>query len=343
MSRETQAWLDTMIKVGFTAPEHGRGDAWHRREGNDNSYPHAVPYDAAYELIAGWQPVRVTPHWHNVDNDEYVPLKDYHGNSPVALIHSENHFYLGTHTERYADHGYKERFFDALEGIFDDSFADGSIGIGSCGLLDGYKKAWVQIEVPDTIEIPGGERIRPFVTATSSLDGSIANTYLRGATRVVCDNTLDMAMFRATHTYKFRSTTNSGLKIANAREALDIVFKVSDEFTQQIDHLLSIKITEKDFGKFLDAYVPVPEEEGRGKTMATNKRNGLTDLYHSDPMVAPWSGTAWGVAQAVNTYAEHLAIVRKASREERNMVNFITGKIGHRDANVIDTLMAAIA
>jgi hypothetical protein len=54
--------------------------------------------------------------------------------------------------------------------------------------------------------------------------------------------------------------------------------------------------------------------------------------------VSPWKGTAFGVVQMVNTYDQHLSIVRGAERAERNQLNFITGKVDTLDASVLTTL-----
>jgi hypothetical protein len=40
--------------------------------------------------------------------------------------------------------------------------------------------AWVQVKMADTLSVAGVE-FRPFLTATTSMDGSIATTYQIGA------------------------------------------------------------------------------------------------------------------------------------------------------------------
>lgn len=52
--------------------------------------------------------------------------------------------------------------------------------------------------------------------------------------------------------------------------------------------------------------------------MADSKRARLDELYVYDPRVAPWTGTAHGVLQAVNTWARHHATVRGSDRADRN-------------------------
>lgn len=336
MSKETQQWLDTMIKVGYTAPQHGRGEAWHRMKGNANSYPDAVPFDEAYEMIAGWSPVKVAPMM-ECDDGEFRPLKTYDGKQPVAIVHSDNGALLGIHSEKYPDHGYGERLFDATSNIIDDD-----INIGTCGLLDGYRKAWVQIEVPDTIVHKSGESYRPFIVAMSSLDGSLSSTYQEGVTRVVCDNTLSAFRTAQSDKYKVKNTKTSHLRIADAREALGIVFSVAERFEQELEGLIAQTVSDKQWDTFLNTYIPLPEEEGRGRTGAQNKQFALRALWETDPMVAPWAGTAWGAFQAASTFQQHYSTFKGDNRVERNMVDWTKGKTETEDKKVLEILGALV-
>ena len=90
-----------------------------------------------------------------------------------------------------------------------------NLHIGSAGLLRGGAVAWVQVEMADTLTAAGAE-FRPFLTATTSLDGSIATTYQTGAQVVVCDNTLSAALHSADTRVKVRHSANSLAKLAQS-------------------------------------------------------------------------------------------------------------------------------
>ena len=72
--------------------------------------------------------------------------------------------------------------------------------------------------------------------------------------------------------------------------------------------------------------------------MAENKRDELWRLWRHDQRVAPWSGTAWGVVSAVNTWTHHMSTVRGATRFDRNMDRVVTGEIDALDANTLKIL-----
>jgi hypothetical protein len=112
--------------------------------------------------------------------------------------------------------------------------------------------------------------------------------------------------------FKLRHSKYSGMRIADAREALAIVHTMSEEFTRELDRLTKWKVTDKVFDNLLDLAVPIPDEteNKRGHTVAEKKREQILNLYRSDERAAPWKGTAFGVLQAFNTYNHHFTQVR---------------------------------
>ena len=64
----------------------------------------------------------------------------------------------------------------------------------------------------------------------------------------------------------------------------------------------------------------------------------LEQLWSSDPRVSPWTGTAHGVLQAVNTYDHHEGVVRGADRAERNNLKTLTDGYRDLDRTTLQTL-----
>lgn len=126
--------------------------------------------------------------------------------------------------------------------------------------------------------------------------------------------------------------------MATAREALQIVFDSGAEFAAEIDRFVDTTVTEQQWQAFLADYAPIPEAEGRSRTMAINKRDTLLKLWYYDGRVAPLRGTAYGVLQATNTYNQHEATVRGVSRPERTKVRAIDGTTARNDAVALGAL-----
>lgn len=257
---------------------------------------------------------------------------------PGALGPDDLGAIMGVFKSGYQGHDYEDWLVHNVATILDDE-----LGIYSAGLLKGGAQAWVQVSVPETITTPEGVIFRPNLLAVTSFDGSMATTYKRTAQDTVCDNTRDVALRSEGEQFKLKHSKNSGMKIMAARDALNMIHTLADDFAAQVAELTSIKVSDGDWAKFLDSLVPIPDEKGRSQTMAENKQADLMQMWNADPRVAPWKGSAWGALQAVNTHAHWNQTVRGKSREERNQEFAITGQWGKLDGSTLETLMGVLA
>ncbi len=123
---------------------------------------------------------------------------------------------------------------------------------------------------------------------------------------------------------------------------------LADEFAAEVARLRATTVTEQQWQRFLQRLVPDRDSRtdrplsGRSRTLAMAKRARLTQLYTADARGAPWTGTAYGVIQAVNTYEHHHATIRGATRPERNLLRTVTGDCGALDRGTWRTLSQSV-
>jgi phage/plasmid-like protein (TIGR03299 family) len=260
----------------------------------------------------------------------------------MAVVRSDNGDILGVHgAESYRIHPYQEWLLDNVALILDQD-----LSIGSAGLLKGGAVAWVQVERPENLELAAGVTLRPWILARTSHDGSLKSGYSAGATNVVCDNTLAAGVREGEKNgtlYTVRHTSRGEFQLGSARQAMGIMFKMEEEFAKEVDTLTSTKVSDAEWQQFLDSLVPVPEDDGAGRTRAMNKQAKLGLLWRNDERVAPWTGTAWGVLQAVSTFNQHEATIRGMDRPERNMLSTVYGKFQEQDSKTLKRLEAVLA
>ena len=336
MSRETTEWLNQMTLIGYTDK---RGTAWHYRkdaQGNEpNHYPGAIPQEDVLRRLFDFEVQERTIYLPMNDElpGEYVAIP-----GRKAMVTSDTNEVLGIFKDGYQGHSYKEWLLENVASILDDD-----LKIGSAGLLRNRALAWVSVEMEDNFQTPEGVEYRPYLLASTSFDGSAATSYGRKVTLVVCDSTRDAAMSEQGQSFKLRHSKYSNLKLNDARKALEIVHTMADDFAAEVAHLTATKVDRGHFTRVLDALIPIPKDEGRGMTVALTKRTAITAMYQNDPRVAPWKGTAFGVAQAFNTWQQHEAQVRKGvPRVIRNMENVVKGKSAQNDAEVLTAIFATV-
>jgi len=328
MSKETIEWLNQQCLIGFTEK---RGHAWHYRASaqgaEPNHYPGPIPVEDVHRRLFAWSAIECPVSIVLPDGtSQIVPDRK-------AIVADDTHTVLGLFKDGYAPHQYGEWLVQNVATILDDD-----LGIGSALLLRNRGVAVVQVELPENFSTKSGVEYRPNLLAVTSFDGTVATTYKRTVTVAVCDNTTERGLREQGQQWKVKHSRNSTLKLGAAREALALILSAGDDFAAEIDHLCDTAVSEWAWGQVLDALVPVPEDSKLGRTRAFDKRDALASLWTSDERVAPWRGTAWGVAQAFNTYNQHLGVIRGAHRVERAFDNAITGKVGASDDHVLDVV-----
>jgi phage/plasmid-like protein (TIGR03299 family) len=353
MSQETSQWLNQNVLVGQT---DRRGHAWHYKESDQgtepNHYPGFIPVPDVRRRLFGFTaqeaPVATL---REVTVDQAATLggavivgddgKTYRvviDQTHKAIVPDDGDEVLGIHGPDYRIHPYDEWLLKNVGTLLDDD-----LGITSAGLLRHRAQAWVEVSVPDNVETKHGVTYRPNILAYTSLDGSLATSYSRTITAVVCDNTLAAAIRgEGEHTWKVKHTSNSLLRVADARAALDIIWKSSDEFQKSLDALIAQEVTQQQWEDLLNLLVPLPAEANKAKaTKVLNKREAIDALYLWDTRVAPWKGTAYGAYAAFNTYEQHQATFRNTTgggRVERNQLATINGRLAKADTKVLEAI-----
>lgn len=338
MSQETFEWLNSNVLIGFTDK---RGTAWHYRAADQgeepNHYPGSVPIADLERRLFFWDAVesieiRVAYRDHNGE------IKTTIDEDRKAIVRPDTQDVFGYFKLGYIIHQYREWLVNNISILLDSD-----LEIGSAGLLAKGARAWVQVEMPETCTTPEGVQFRPFLSAATSLDGSLSTTYTRGAQVISCDNTLSAALTEpGAGRVKIRHSRNSLGRIQEVREALDIVHQVEEDFSRQVTQLCRIPVTSRDWNHFLDTIAPVTGS-ARSRSIAERKRADLVQLWRYDESVAPWSGTAYGVVQAVNTYTHHHKTVRGTTRAERNAERAVTGGADKLDMQTIQVLEEILA
>ena len=339
MSAETSTWLNTNTLIGFTEK---RGNAWHYRAeeqgAKSNHYIGAIPVEDVRERLFHWTAVEGDLTTSYVNDEGVTTL---HAADWKTVIRPDTGDVLGVFRLGFRIHDYKEWLIQNL-----DFLLHGELRIGSAGLLRKGAVAWVQVETPDTVTTPEGVAYRPFVSAATSLDGSLSSTYQSGAQLIVCDNTLSASLNEANSSrVKIKHSANSIGRLGEVRDALGLIAHVTDTFSEQVASLCATEVSDKAWAKFLELHVGVPasDSSARAKTVARNKWDALRGLYNTDLRVSPWRGTAFGVVQAVNTYEHHLVKPRNDVKAgERNQLRTITGKVDALDKGTLDTLRKAL-
>jgi phage/plasmid-like protein (TIGR03299 family) len=291
--------------------------------------------------------LRGTPAWHNLANKVFaqdenvttatmleqaklsnwnVSLEDignfipetYRNSSDNFLVTRTNPFDNGTDVLSIVGGRYKVVQNEDLFS-FADNILDGGAKWESAGSLKKGKVVFGSLTIDKEITLdPNGsnDKTKMYLIVWTSHDGSVAVQSAITPVRVVCQNTLNLAMRNAKQSFKIRHTQTVDGKIAAAREALGLTMAYADEFEKEAKALFDIKVDNAKFSKIINTIYPKPDKDAKGSLKKwENKVVLIDDLYHNSPTNTNIKGTAWGVVNALTERLDYFRTARKGSNE----------------------------
>ena len=143
------------------------------------------------------------------------------------------------------------------------AFTDGLLGEGvkyeTAGSLAGGKIVWMLAKLPEKYII-SGDAIEPYLVFCNSHDGSGAIRVAMTPVRVVCQNTLNLALKGASRVWSARHTGNVMSRMDEARETLQLANAYMSQLGRSINELQAKKLTDKKVLAMIDSLYPVSED-----------------------------------------------------------------------------------
>lgn len=178
----------------------------------------------------------------------------------------------------------------------------------TAGVLKGGRKFWALARTGQATTLKGNDQVNGYLLLATSCDGTLATTATPTSIRVVCNNTLTVALDGATHAIKVPHSTR--FVPQTVKKQLGIAVSQWDEFMYRMNMLAARKVQwHEAMGFFMEVLCdtgsgdPIPE-------VLPNKRamEKVQSLYEGKGRGADLEsarGTAWGLLNAVTEYVDH--------------------------------------
>jgi phage/plasmid-like protein (TIGR03299 family) len=201
---------------------------------------------------------------------------------------------------------------------FGDNILDGGGRWETAGSIKGGRVVFGALALErETILDPTGvaDKVKTYLLINTSHDGSIAIQASITPVRVVCANTLNLALNTTRkkggvkQSFKIRHTQTASGKVAVARETLGLAHKYMDSFDVMANAMIQPEVSAQQFNDIILAAYPKPEKDSKGSLKKwENKIDVINDIYTGEfnGMIA---GNAWG---AFNALTERLDWYRSA-------------------------------
>ena len=248
---------------------------------------------------------------------EHIP-SDWNDTSEAQFVIRNNPFEGGTDVLATVGSRYKviqnEELFSFADNLLD---GDSRCAWESAGSLKKGKVVFGSLTVPREMVLdPQGanDKTKLYLIVWTSHDGSVAVQAAITPVRVVCQNTLNLAMRSAKQSFKIRHTQSAEGRIQVARETLGLTFGYFDEFEKQAQELFKQEITDAEFSKLIRTIYPKPEKDTKGALKKwENKVVLIDDLYFNSPTNTNIKGTKWGAFNALTERLDYFRSTRGKS------------------------------
>lgn len=208
------------------------------------------------------------------------------------------------------------------------AFTDALIGDGvtyeTAGSLKEGRVVWLLAKMPERFIC--GDKVEPYLCFTNSHDGTGAVRVCMTPVRVVCNNTLNMALSQAVRSWSTPHKGDVQGRIAEARQTLQLAEEYMTALDEQADCLANEKFDEGQIVSVVNALFPIVESMSeRQKRTAKDAQDGIIACTFA-PDLIQFAGTKWGFINAVADYVDHAEPNRRTSTfEERRWGKIMTG------------------
>jgi phage/plasmid-like protein (TIGR03299 family) len=252
-----------------------------------------------------------------------------------AIVRTSDNTGLGIVGSRYQPFQNEEAF-----DFFDEVVGEHAAMYETAGSIDNGRRIFLLAKLPTYIKVTRDDVVEKYLLLSNTHDGSGAIRMFYTPIRVVCMNTLNVALrgFSAKDGVSIRHTKNVQTKIEEAKQVLGLANKYYEKLGEAFQALVKVKYTVKQMKDLVLHLLPA-DAEGDVSTRTKNMRESIANLFdHGKGQTnSAVRGTAWAAYNAVTEFADHYRATRVSEggneKEQRLESSFFgSGRAFKQDA-----------
>lgn len=231
-----------------------------------------------------------------------------------GVLRTDTRKVIGVVGHRYAPVQNVESF-----GFFDAVVGAGQAVYHTAGALGLGERIWMLAKIPGELRVNGtDDLVERFLLLSNTHDGSGALRMFFTPVRVVCQNTLNVALAGgAQQGISIRHSGKIETKVDAAQRALGLAVRYYDDLADLVGRMSHVQVGVESLRRYFESVVPdKPKAEDNGH--AQSVRNRLHELFeHGKGNDMPGvRGTLWAAVNAVTEYTDHERPTRAKSPEK---------------------------
>ncbi|WP_421264068.1 DUF932 domain-containing protein [Aeromonas veronii] len=189
--------------------------------------------------------------------------------------------------------------------FYQDLVQAGRFELETAGVLKGGRKLWALAKTGQGMKLNGGDIVKSYLLLATSCDGTLCTTAQFTSLRVVCNNTLQMALNDKADAIKVPHSTNFNPE--HVKEVLGLGLANWGLFQRNIHELSNRSVSPAEAILFFSDLINDPTADD-GNIVLSRPTKKLQELYQGAGMgsdLASAKNTAWGLVNAVTEYVDH--------------------------------------
>jgi len=230
-----------------------------------------------------------------------------------ANIRDRDRRVLGVVTDRYKIIQNKEAF------AFTDALLGKGVRYETAGSLQGGRRVWLLARLPKEYII-SGEQVSPYLVFSNTHDGSGAVKVALTPVRVVCCNTLNIALDTAKRSWSMIHTGNIRDKLQEAEDTLFMAEAYMMQLGKEFGNLQRQKITDRQVAEYIEMLLPLEKDATAIQNKNITKlREDMAHRYYDAPDLQGTGKNAYRFLNAVSDFATHAKPLRRTANHKENL------------------------
>lgn len=234
-----------------------------------------------------------------------VPVPNYKAN-----VRDRDGQVLGIVTDRYQVVQNADAF------SWTDELIGGDVRYETAGSLRGGKKIWLLAKMP-TAKVAGDD-VEPYLCFANTHDGSGAVKVCMTPVRVVCNNTLNLALNTAKRSWSMKHVGDMNGKLTEARQTLELAERYMLCLDAQAIQLANVTVTDEKLDKLLSEMFPLKDNATERQKNTVKAAKDEFMICYFMPDLAKFRGTGWGVVNAMADMVDHCKPRRETGSYREN-------------------------
>lgn len=227
------------------------------------------------------------------------------------------------------------------------SFLDPVAGQGgavyhTAGSLRGGRRVWMLAKLPGHIRVVGDDIAEKYILLSNGHDGTAAVRIGLTPIRVVCMNTLSVAL-QGMSGISIRHNPDVGARVKDAHRLIGLINESMDQAGACMQAMAATPVHSDRLSAYYEQVMPLPLDDERGRKRIEQKRMRLAELFETgDGNQMPGvRGTLWAAYNAVTQYVDRESYTKR-NKEPLNSIWFGAGERMKREAFDVAAKMAGV-